>query len=64
MCFTMLVCHCPIIQNLLHCYPIDIYASAVLLDTKSESTSEGSPQSTVFPSGYEVSISLLKKNKK
>ncbi|KAL6131672.1 hypothetical protein ACLB2K_070046 [Fragaria x ananassa] len=28
--------------------------SSVLLDTKSESTSEGSPQSTVFPSGYEA----------
>lgn len=39
-------------------HPNDIYVSAVLSDSKPESTSEGSPQSTVFPSGYEVRISL------
>lgn len=39
-------------------HPNDIYALAVLSDSKPQSSSEGCPQSTVFPSGYEVRTSL------
>lgn len=55
----MLICQCSIVRvKLSALHPNDIYALAVLSDSKPQSSSEGSPQSTLFPSGYEVRTSL------